>query len=68
LRFTQPPLEATWLVMKFIKRPVKSVLWLKTNTMTHMNLTVKLVSRLNKLELTASTVGRPILQVIETQV
>ena len=40
----------------------------KANITAEINLTVKLLSRLNKLELTAFTVWGPLLQVTETQV
>ena len=44
------------------------VLWLKANTTAEINLVVKLLSRLSKLELTAFAVERPLPQVPETQV
>ena len=43
------------------------MLWLKANTMVEINLAVKLLSRLNKLELTAFAVGRSLLQATELQ-
>ena len=68
LRFTQPPLEPTRLAMESFKRPARSVLWRKANTMVEINFTIKLLSRPSKLELTTFMAGRTLLQVIKTQV
>ena len=64
----QPPLKPTRLALKSLKRPAKPVLWLKANTTTKINLAIKSLRRLSKLELTAFEVGRPLFQVTKTQV
>ena len=51
LRFKQPPLEPTTLVMKSPRRPARLVLQLKTNTTTEINLVMKFLSWLSKLSL-----------------
>jgi len=43
--------------MKSLRRPARLVLWFKANTMAEINIAIKPLSRLNKLELTAFTVG-----------
>ena len=54
--------------MKSLRRPARPVLWLKANTTATINLAIKPLTRLNKLELTAFEVERPLLQVTKTQV
>ena len=51
-----------------LRRPARPMLWLKANIMTEINLVIKPLTRLIKLELTAFTVERPLLQVTKTQV
>ena len=68
LEVPRPLLKLTCLAMTSLKRPARPVLWLTANTIAEINLAIKLLSRLNKHELTAFAVGRPLLQVIKTRV
>ena len=50
--------EPIWLAMMSLRRPARPVLWLRDNTTTEINLAIKSLSSLSKLELTASAVRR----------